>query len=63
IIVGGGWYGCHVALVLRRMDFEVTILEKNDEIFDEISGNFGIRNHVGLHYLRSEFTQKACLEG
>ncbi|CAG8667270.1 1672_t:CDS:1, partial [Racocetra fulgida] len=45
------------------MGFEVTILEKNGKIFDEISGSFGIRNHVGLHYPRSESTQKACLEG
>ncbi|CAG8822258.1 14462_t:CDS:1, partial [Racocetra persica] len=63
IIIGGGWYGCHLSLVLRQMGFEVTILEKNAKIFDEISGSFGMRNHVGLHYPRSESTQKACLEG
>ncbi|MFC3909069.1 FAD-dependent oxidoreductase [Legionella dresdenensis] len=62
-IIGGGWYGCHLALSLAKQGYEVTIFEKNSDIFSELSGNFGVRLHVGPHYPRSEETRKSCLHG
>ncbi|PJE17996.1 FAD-dependent oxidoreductase [Legionella sp.] len=61
-IVGGGWYGCHIALVLSKLGHKVTIFEKNDDIFDGVSGKFGIRLHKGPHYPRSDSTRQYCRE-
>jgi hypothetical protein len=62
-IVGAGWYGSHTALVLRRSGHDVTIFEKNSDIFNGISGKFGIRLHKGPHYPRSLETRKSCRRG
>lgn len=62
-IVGAGWYGCHLALKLKELGHEVTIFEKNSDIFSGISGSFGIRLHSGTHYPRSADTRKNCREG
>ena len=62
-VIGGGWYGCHVALKLAQAGHEVTLFEKNSKILSEISGNFGIRLHQGPHYPRSLITREACREG
>ncbi len=61
-IIGAGWYGCHTALVLSKQGCDVTLYEKNSEILNEISGNFGVRLHLGLHYPRSEQTRQNCRE-
>ena len=53
-IVGGGWYGCHLALSLKKKGHTVIIFEKNPEILNQISGNFGVRLHTGPHTPRSE---------
>jgi glycine/D-amino acid oxidase-like deaminating enzyme len=60
-IVGGGWYGCHLALALKKAGHKVVLYEKNDSIFSQISGAFGIRLHAGPHYPRSAETRKNCL--
>lgn len=64
-VIGSGWYGTHIALVLKGKypACEVTLFEKNSDIFSEISGKFGIRLHSGLHYPRSEQTRIACHKG
>lgn len=62
-MVGAGWYGCHLALVLQKMGHDVTIFERNDDIFQGISGNFGIRLHSGSHYPRSPETRENCRRG
>ncbi len=59
-IIGGGWYGCHTARALRKAGHEVFIFEKKPMIFDQISGNFGIRLHAGPHYPRSQKTRQSC---
>lgn len=59
-IVGAGWYGSHLALSLRKLGHEITLFEKNPDIFSQISGNFGIRLHVGPHYPRSKKTRESC---
>jgi len=62
-IIGSGWYGCHLALSLKKKGHEVTIYEKNPTIFSGISGKFGIRLHAGPHYPRSLETRKSCQRG
>lgn len=59
-IIGAGWYGCHVALELKKNGFDVEIYEKNAHIFSETSGRFGIRLHRGPHYPRSKKTRLVC---
>jgi hypothetical protein len=62
-VIGGGWYGCHIARVLKLAGHDITLFESRDDIFKGISGNFGIRLHTGPHYPRSEKTRKSCREG
>jgi glycine/D-amino acid oxidase-like deaminating enzyme len=62
-IIGAGIYGCQIALTLNQQGFDVVLYEKNGMILSEISGNFGIRLHEGLHYPRSSKTRKSCLRG
>lgn len=62
-IIGAGWYGCHLARVLTLKGHEVTLLEKNNDIFSGISGSFGIRLHRGPHYPRSFETRQNCQRG
>ncbi|KAL3470493.1 hypothetical protein BJX99DRAFT_267403 [Aspergillus californicus] len=59
-IIGGGWSGCHVALELADAGHHVTIIEKGDDIFHGVSGQFGIRIHKGPHYPRSSGTRDSC---
>ncbi len=61
-IIGAGWYGCHLALALSEAGYNITIFEKNDDIFTGVSGNFGIRLHKGPHYPRSDATRESCRE-
>ena len=37
VIIGGGWYGCHLALSLKEKGFKIKLFEKNKEIFSEAS--------------------------
>ncbi|WED42097.1 FAD-dependent oxidoreductase [Legionella cardiaca] len=59
-IIGAGWYGCHLALELRKAGYDVTIYEKNSDILSGVSGNFGIRIHKGPHYQSSPKTRASC---
>ncbi|KAL2827310.1 hypothetical protein BJY01DRAFT_241176 [Aspergillus pseudoustus] len=59
-IIGGGWSGCHTAVELAAAGHQVTILEKGADIFNGVSGQFGIRIHRGPHYPRSSGTRKSC---
>lgn len=62
-IVGAGWYGSHVACVLSKLGYQVTLFEKNTDIFSGTSGTFGVRLHLGPHYPRSSATRKGCHTG
>lgn len=62
-IIGAGWYGCHLALSLQIQGHAVTLFEKNSDIFQQISGKFGIRLHLGPHYPRSASTRESCRKG
>lgn len=60
VIIGAGWYGCHLALTLKQKGFKVILLEQNSEIFRGISGTCGIRLHAGPHYPNSPETRLNC---
>ena len=62
-IIGGGWYGCHVGLILKKLGFSVELLEKHDRLFQESSSKNQCRLHLGLHYVRSWSTRKECRIG
>ena len=62
-IAGGGWYGCHIASSLKAFDVEVTLFEKNAQLFSEASGNNQYRLHQGLHYARSAGTRHQSRDG
>ena len=63
-IIGAGWYGVHTALQLAKEGkYHVILIEKNEKLFSELSGQCGVRLHQGLHYPRSPRTREACREG
>jgi hypothetical protein len=61
-IVGGGWYGCHLALALKRRGIDVELHEAAGELFSGASGANPARLHRGFHYPRSRLTRAACLD-
>lgn len=62
-IAGGGWYGCHIASVLKDQCAQLHLYEKNDALFSEASGNNQFRLHQGLHYPRSGVTRHQSRDG
>jgi len=56
-IVGAGWYGCHLALVLKRLGHEVDIYEAGDDVLQLASVNNQSRLHLGYHYPRCATTR------
>lgn len=62
-IIGGGWYGCHIASFLNKHGYNITIYEKEKSLFKGVSGYYGIRLHIGPHYPRSPITRRECLNG
>lgn len=62
-IAGGGWYGCHIASVLKTQCERLDLYEKNDTLFSEASGNNQFRLHQGLHYPRSSETRHQSRDG
>ena len=59
-ILGGGWYGCSIALGLIISGHEVELHEISDSLFAGASGGNPARLHLGFHYPRSGLTQAAC---
>jgi hypothetical protein len=62
-VIGTGWYGLSIALLLSKAGHEVVCFEKGSDIFSNVSGKFGIRLHAGPHYPRSPKTRESCLKG
>jgi glycine/D-amino acid oxidase-like deaminating enzyme len=58
LIVGGGIYGCYVALQLRKLhpDARIAIIEREAGLFRHASYNNQARVHNGYHYPRSILT-------
>jgi hypothetical protein len=63
LIIGSGWYGCHLGMILKKNNINFEIWEKNNTIFNEASYNNQNRLHLGYHYPRSYNTRKLCREG
>lgn len=61
-VLGGGWYGCHLALALLREGHEVELHEIADRLFSGASGGNPARLHLGPHYPRSKLTRALCQE-
>jgi hypothetical protein len=62
-VVGGGWYGCHIALSLGVLDAEVTLFEKNDQLISQASAYNQNRLHQGFHYARHHRTRIQSRDG
>ena len=62
VIIGTGWYGLHIYLVLKQRykNIKIVILEKNSDIFDNSSNFNQNRLHLGYHYPRSYSTRQLC---
>lgn len=56
IIIGGGFYGCWLALFLKKRSNSVLLIEKEKEILTRASYNNQARVHNGYHYPRSFLT-------
>lgn len=61
-VLGGGFYGCHIALMLKQAGHEVELHESRGNIFLGASGSIPARIHQGFHYPRSRMTRAACHE-
>lgn len=62
-IIGGGWYGCHIASSFRALGFEVTVFERNTRLLHAASGNNQFRLHLGFHYPRHYGTRMQSRDG
>ncbi len=62
-VIGGGWYGCHIASTLQNLGFEVTVFEQHDRLLNEASGNNQFRLHLGFHYARHYGTRMQSRDG
>ena len=61
IIIGSGWYGCHIASVLKDK-YDITMIDKNNDIFCNSSNFNQNRLHLGYHYCRNFSTRNLCKE-
>ena len=56
VIVGGGFFGCCLALFLRSVARRVVLVEQRDELLAHASRVNQARVHTGFHYPRSFVT-------
>lgn len=63
LVIGAGWYGCHLSMYLINRGHIVTIVDKENAFFKGSSSKNQNRLHLGYHYPRSEDTIKECQEG
>jgi len=61
-VLGAGWYGCHLAMVLLERGHYVEVHEIADRVFAGASGACPSRLHCGAHYPRSHQTRAHCRE-
>lgn len=61
IIIGAGWYGCHIAMILKQYpEYNITIIDEKKEIFNNSSYYNQNRLHYGYHYCRNYNTRQLC---
>jgi hypothetical protein len=58
-IIGTGWYGNYIATELCD-NHDVTLIDKQDDIFSGSSSKNQNRLHLGFHYPRSSKTRNRC---
>jgi L-2-hydroxyglutarate oxidase LhgO len=63
IILGAGWYGNFAGLLLKKLNVDFIILEKQNDIFRGSSSKNQNRLHQGYHYPRSQNTRDECIYG
>lgn len=56
VIIGGGFFGAYLALLLRERGLTSVILEREDDLMQRASYNNQARVHNGYHYPRSLMT-------
>ena len=56
IIIGGGFYGCCLALYLRSISNRILLVEASNKLMDRASRVNQARVHTGFHYPRSAVT-------
>lgn len=56
-VLGAGWYGCHVALLLRAAGHPVCIVDPAGTVFSGASRANQSRLHLGFHYPRNKETR------
>ena len=56
VIIGGGFYGCMIALLLRNYYDNILIVEQKKEIMTQASYHNQARVHNGYHYPRNFLT-------
>ncbi len=56
VIIGGGFYGCCLALFMRGYFDNIVLLEKEDDLLKRASAINQARVHTGYHYPRSFVT-------
>lgn len=63
LVIGAGWYGCHLATVLLKNQIKVDIVDRTNDFFQGSSSKNQNRLHLGYHYPRSDDTITECKEG
>lgn len=63
LVIGAGWYGCHLACHLLSKGHTVVLVDKSNSIFSGSSSKNQNRLHLGYHYPRSPETIRECREG
>ncbi len=61
IILGGGFYGCCLAIFFRNAGDDVVLVESQPQLLTRASYNNQARVHGGYHYPRSILTGKSCV--
>lgn len=59
IIIGCGWYGCHIATKLKNK-FNIIMIDQKEDIFNNSSYYNQNRLHEGFHYPRDYATRHLC---
>jgi len=56
VIIGGGFYGCNLALFLRSISSNILLIEAGEDLMTRASRVNQARIHTGFHYPRSAVT-------
>ena len=62
-LIGGGWYGCHLAATLAHLGAKVRLFEAGDRLFSVASRYNQNRLHLGFHYARDYMTRLQSRDG